>query len=185
MRGTTLTTLILIVLLAGCGRVSEKAINEVLEKDPSFSEILKAKKNINSKIISLEENFKKEKDSATAKILAAKENIREKKKALSSQILSLKGQMDPKILTLKAKLDERRSEYTIEAKELSVARAKLKNMTKLLNKKKELSLSGDEITIWTRRIENLKMDIASYSSDLDKIKSRIRTLELEIRISSD
>ena len=170
------------MLLAGCGRVSEKTINEILEKDPSFSEILKTKKNIRAKIISLEENFKKEKDSVTAKILDIKDGMRDKKRKLSQQILSIRSEMDPKILALKAKLEERRSEYNILAKELSVARAKSKNMTKLLNKKKELSLSGDEISIWNKRIENLQRDITSYNSDLDKIKSRIRTLELEIRI---
>ena len=174
--------LVLLICLTGCGRVSENTLNDVLEKDPSFKRILEAKKRIKTKILSTKNDFNEEKDITIEKVRALNEGLRDKKNNLRTQIASLKQELEPKILALRAKLVEKYSEYKSRAKDLNDSLSKLKNIGKLLEKKSELSLSGDEVSIWNKRVGNLEKKINFLRGELDKLRSQTRLLKTEIKI---
>jgi len=137
------------LLLAGCGGVSESALNSVLEKDPAFRKILDAKKRTRKKIASLQ------------------------------------SEMEPKIEALKLSLTEARSEYKAKAALVKNSRHKLKNIKKLLSKKNDLALSGDEISIWNKRIEDLEKEIISLKRDIEDLRNKAHLFKTEIRILQD
>jgi chromosome segregation ATPase len=174
--------LVITVCFAGCGRVSEETVKEVLDKDPSFRRVLNAKRDISEKINALKVNFTKERDATLQELRSLKEELKKKESDLATRIMSLTQEIEPKILALRAKLNEKNTEYKLKAKDLGASRAKLKNMKKLLEKKGELSLSGDEITVWNNRIENLEKEIVSLQGDIDKVRSEISVLKTEIKI---
>lgn len=182
MKASILAFLIIAISLSGCGRVSENALNNVLEKDPSFKRILEEKKRVSEKILSAKNDFNEEKDITIKKARALKEGLRDKKNNLRTQIASLKKEIEPKILALKAKLVEKSSEYKSKLKGLNDSLSKLKNIRKLLEKKSELSLSGDEVFIWDKRVGNLEKKINFLRGELDKLRSQIHLLKTEIKI---
>ena len=145
--------LVLVLVLAGCGRVSESTLNEVLEKDPSFKKILDAKKRANDKIASLRE-----------------------------EILSLRKEIEPAAERLKAQLEAKYSEYRLKRKGLRDSVSKLKNIKHFLEKKDALPLSADEISVWKRRLANLENEINGLKQDLVSLQERIRLLKTEIKI---
>ena len=147
---------ILFLGLAGCGGVNEISLEKVLEKDPSFGKLLAAKKRINTKIA-----------------------------ALSEEIRSVRQTLEPKIDALKAKLDEARSEAKTKSLELKESLSKSKNIKKLLIKKKDLSLSGDEVSIWNKRSVDLQNRIDSLKRDLVELQNKAHLLKTEIQILED
>jgi len=139
-------TLILLFSLAGCGRVSEDTLNNILEKDPAFGKALNAKKKI------------------------------------KSQIASLKGEMAPKIDALEAKLEEAHAEYKSKTKAKKELLHKLKSIRRLLTKKNELTLTGDEISIWNKRAAGLEKEIDTVKKTLAELRNKTYLLKTEIRI---
>lgn len=168
--------------LTGCGRVSENSLSEILEKDPSFRNVLDAKKNISRKALSLRESFDKEKEIITQKIDSLKASLQEKKDYIEKEKLAVRQGLQPMIDTLKVKLEEARSEYTEKKALLKDSLGKAKNIKKLLVKKEELALSGDEISIWNKRAANLEQEINKLKKRLVELENKTRLLKTEIKI---
>ena len=182
MKKIVFLLLVFSVCLTGCGRVSESALSGVLEKDPSFRKVLDKKENISAKILKLNASYKKEKDVTIKSIYALKEGLRTKKDNLKTRIAGLGKELGPEIDLLKKKLDGKTSEYKLKRKTLKEARAKLKNIRKLLKKKSDYSLSGEEISVWNKKAAALEKKIARVNKDLDELRSKIRLLRTEIKI---
>ena len=170
------------LLLAGCGRVGESTVKEVLEKDPSFERMLSAKKRLDAKIELLYADFKREEDAVTQKIQSLKVELETKRERLTAKRASLRREIDPTITKLEAKLEKIRPEYQIKQSELKGSLAKLKNVEKLLEKKGELPLSGDEISIWKRRVNDLKEKVDLLRKELDMLRAKTHLLKTEIKI---
>ena len=182
MNKQILFPIILSVLLAGCGRVSESTLNEILDKDPAFGRILNEKKRIDTEIGSLTDNFNKQKSVTDTKIDSLREVIKVEKESLHTRIASLKEAMTPEVFAIKERLQEKRSEYKLRAGNLKGSIAKLKNISKLLKKKDELSLSGDETSVWKKRLQGLDKEIISDRQNLERLRAKIRLLKTELAI---
>ncbi|MFH1593546.1 MAG: hypothetical protein ABID09_02485 [Candidatus Omnitrophota bacterium] len=177
--------LLLIVSLPGCGKVSEKTVSEVLEQDPGFENILRQKERLNAKALTLNNDFSKEKVITQKKIEALKEDLRTRGEALSEKVAALKKEIAPRIDALKVAFQENRLEYKLKTKSLGDSVTKLKNIEKLLAKKGELALSGDEVSIWNKRASELEREIDQARKEIDIVSSKIRLLKQEIRILED
>ena len=171
-----------LAFLVGCGGVSKKTIENVLDKDPSFRKIYSSKKDIDAKILTLRNNIEKEKDLTRQHVEKLRASLRSKKHTYKKEIESLKHRLDPETQELQKELLEQKKKYRAKAKELTGLLSKLKNIQKLLEKKTELSLSGDEISVWNKRIRNLERDIITSQKKLDELRSRIHLLKIEIKI---
>ena len=182
MKMRILIFIILLANLLGCGRASESALNDILEKDPSFSKHFKAKKRLSAEISALRNEFKKSHDSDMREINSLKEKLRAGKNELDGKIRLIKQELEPAIAMLKAELHEKTSENNLKKQNLKDALSKLKNIGKLLGKKSELSLSGDEISIWNKRAKKLEKEIVSLKKDIDVLRSKTRILKAEIKI---
>lgn len=185
MKILTSAALVLYFLLAGCGRPDEGARNLVLEKDPSFQKVLNEKDRLNEKIASLRESFKKKKDALSQEIRAIEGELEAGKSELEEQVASIKKEIGPKIEALKAGALEAREEYGEKARILKASIGKLANIKKLLNKKSELALSGDEISIWNKRSSELEDEINTVKKDLDRLRNKTNLLKTEIRILNE
>ena len=119
-----------------------------------------------------------EKDPAFRKILDAKKRAKEK-------IASLQSEMEPKIEALKLSLGEARAEYKAKAALVKNSGRKLKSIKKLLSKKNDLALSGDEISIWNKRIVDLEEEIISLKRDIEDLRNKAHLFKTEIRILQD
>ena len=172
----------LCIFLAGCNRISENTVNEILEKDPAFGRLLEEKRSIKAKIYALDDKFSKERDETLGKIELLKKGLNDKNKKLNEEVLSLKQSFNPTIDVLEADLLKRYAKRTEKAKALKDASGKLQNITKLLEKKGELSLSGDEIAIWNTRIKSLEEKITAIQRGLDELDAGTRILKTEIAI---
>ena len=183
MKNKRLTFIVLaLIFFAGCGPVDQETVNEVLTKDPSFANILKEKSRNNEKILSLQAEFNKEKDKILNDIITKRDNLRTKEDSFKTEVLSIRKKMEPELQKLKSGLEKAKVEYEEIKGQLNNSIDKLKNIKKLLNKKGELSLSGDEVSVWNNRIKELDVKIASYGKDLDKLKSKMRLIRTEIKI---
>jgi len=160
MKKVILLFLIVSIALSGCGYVSESSLDEVLQRDPSFKKLLDSKKRLSAKIAALED----------------------KKQRLDTEILLLRQETNPDIQKLEAKLEKTRSEYDFKKKSLKDSISSLKNIRRLLDRKSKLLLTGDEISVWNKRIANLEKEIDSTRIKLDKLKSQARLIKTEIKI---
>ena len=174
--------IILFILLTGCGRVSESKINEILEKDPQFEKYLNRKKQIASKISDLKNSYRREKGDIAGKIRALKTILKNKRNNQSAAILSLEAEIQPNIRSLRAVLEEKRSEYALKKREFRDSLAKSADIRKLLEKKKELGLSSDELSVWNKRVQKLEKAIAALSKTLEGLCAKTRLIKTEIRI---
>jgi len=181
-RSAIVIFLTIFVFLAGCGSVSERTVTEVLEKDPSFGKLLDARESISVNILLLKDGYKGQKDSALKKIESLKEDLRSKKEKRDTKIAALKNKLAPEILNLKGELENVHSLYKLRKKDLKLSLSKLKSIRKLLDKKGELALSGDEISIWNKRISDLEKAITALRTRLDKLKAKVRLIKTEIKI---
>ena len=172
----------ILFVFTGCGRVGEKTINEVLERDPGFRKIYGEKQRIREKIADLKSGYLKEKDRTSGKIRELKENLALKKQNFRSQSVSLGREMEPKIVGLQSELKAKKEEFKVKKRELAEASSKLTSIGKFLEKKGEFSLTADEIAIWNDRTDSLKKEITSLRKDLDTIEGKIHLLKTEIRI---
>ncbi len=59
MKIQIVTLIILSVLAVGCGRVTEGALNEIIQRDPSFAKLLNAKRRISAKASEAKQEFDK------------------------------------------------------------------------------------------------------------------------------
>lgn len=104
------------------------------------------------------------------------------KKRVKKEIASLQREMEPKIEALRVKLAEARSEYKNKKKILKDLLHKSKSIKKLLAKKKDLSLSGDELSIWKKRAIDLEKEITAAGKSIESLQSKTSLLKAEIRI---
>ena len=175
---------VLSFLLIGCGRASENTLKDILVRDPSFSNLLDMKNNVTARIAKLKDEYNKEKASILQKITLLKEGLNTSRNKLKNQTLSLRQELEPKIGILKNKLTTVEATYRLKKQTLRDSMGKLQNINKLLSKKGELSLSGDEVLIWNKRSNNLEGEISSLQKDLDGLRDKIRILKTEIKILS-
>jgi len=186
MKANVIARIFLIIILsasfAGCGGVSESKIKKILAKDPSFEEDLNKKKQIASKIAALKVSYRKETREASGKIRALKANLKSKKNNLNTAILSLGAEIRPNIRSLREALKKKRSEYDKKHKEFKDSLAKAENIRKLLEKKKDLSLSSDEVVVWNKRSRKLEEKIVALRKTLDDLRAKTRLLKIEIQI---
>ncbi|MCQ9206595.1 MAG: hypothetical protein NG740_01760 [Omnitrophica bacterium] len=179
------TILILCFFLAGCEQLDEGARDMVLEKDPSFRKVLNEKKRLSEKIVSLRENFKEKKDALSQKIRALKEELEAGESEVEERIASIKKEIGPKIEALRIGAREARVEYGEKARILKASISKLANIQKLLKRKKEFALSGDEISIWNKRSSDLEDEIDTVKKDLDRLRNKTSLLKIEIKILNE
>lgn len=172
----------LCIFAYGCGRVGENTVKDILEKDPSFEKIVRLKKEINAEISELSDKYCKEQDASIQKIRSIKKDMQEGKAKLNAKILSLKQKINPEINELTAKLEKKKTKYKLKKEELKDVRARTTSIQKLLGEKSELSLSGDEISIWNKRAQNLVKKEDSLIRELDELQSRTRIIKTEIKI---
>ncbi|NQU95101.1 MAG: hypothetical protein HQ549_02545 [Candidatus Omnitrophica bacterium] len=180
----TIFILILIFLLftSGCGKVSESALDEVVLLDPSFKEALETKSRIDAEILTLKNDFSKEEGVATQKMRELRENLKLSQEAMSVKIISLRQEIAPDINALGGNLEEVHEAYKVKKKYLKSAMSKLKSIKDLLNKKGELSLPGNEISVWDKRATKLEKEINSVKQSLDQLRTKIRILKIELKI---
>ena len=181
------TILALILILSffftgGCGKVGRRALDEVVLLDPSFKEALEAKKDINAEILALKNNFSREKMAATQKIRELRKNLKLKQEAMSTKIISLRQEIAPEINALRGNLEEAYTAYKVKKKYLKTATSKLKSIKDLLNKKGELSLPGNEVSVWNKRATKLEKEISSVKQSQNKLRTKIRILKTELKI---
>lgn len=174
--------LISVLFTSGCGKVGESAMDEVVELDPSFKEALEARSRIDAEILALKNDFSKEKNAATQNIRELKESLKLKQEAMSAKIVSLRQEIAPEINALRGDLEEAHTAYKVKKKYLKSAISKLKSIKDLLNKKGELSLPGDEVSVWNKRATKLEKEISSVKQSLDKLRTKIRILKTELKI---
>jgi len=180
-----LNLFIITVLLCGvlgCGRVSQDTLEALTKKDPSFAKILENKRQIDRKIETLKNDYAEEKISVEKEIKNLKKKLHVKKNKIDSQIKDLRQEMDPDIHALKVRLEEMRAEYKSRSEELKDCLGKLNNIKRLLAKKNDLSLSGDEISLWNRRIATFKKDIDSLNDELSRLRDKMNIVSMEIKI---
>ncbi len=168
--------------LTGCGRMSDEATEELLKRDPSFRSILENKRSVESEINSLRDQYRREKEESRAKTNAINESLASERAKIKAQIEALENRLQPEIDGLKAKLYESRSLYADKKLELKDDIYKLKNIEGVLSKKGDLSLSGDEVSVWSRRIEKIKKDINSTRRQLERLAADIDILKTELRL---
>ena len=180
----TILALILISFLftTGCGKVSESALDEVIDLDPSFEKVLEAKKDINAEILALKNDFDKERTTATQKMSELKEDLKLKQGAMSAKIISLRQEIAPEIDAIRRNLEEAHEAYKVKETYIKGAISKVKSIKDLLNKKGELSLPGDEVSIWNKRATKLEKEISSVKQSLDELRTKIRILKTELKI---
>jgi len=174
--------LLALLFLAGCGKVSEETVRSVLERDPSFEKALDTKRRINGKIENLRGHFMKEEEGITAKIHNLREELDKKKETCLLKIESLQKELDPVILELRDRFDEAKAEYRLRKEDLRTSVTKLADINKLLKKKEDRSLSGDEISVWKRRAGKLEKEIMSLEGQLETLRDKVSLLQAEIRI---
>jgi len=179
---TRLLVLFLVLLLAGCGRVSEKTVAGVLEKDPSFAQALKEKESAARKVEALKFSMKEARGKTNSEIGLLRKSLTVKKAEIKEKIRIQQIKITPLIDGLSAKLRQTQIEYDIAKDTLSERLEKLKSIRSLLLKKDKLTLSGDEIALWNRRTEDLDREINSLKNDLDRLSARIHLLKTEIKI---
>lgn len=182
MKRASFLLLAVFFIFAGCGKVSEKTLKEVLKKDPSFKKALDTKRQVNSKALSLRNAYFKDAKVAKEKIRVLQKGLKTKKDEMNTRISSIKNEIMPKIHSLRMESTRRRSEYRLTAKELKNLLSKLKTIRKFLQKKGELSLTGDEISIWKKKAGGLENRIRVLRKELNKLQTKIRILKTEIRI---
>jgi|GEM_PF-1971187 len=178
----TFSILIVSLCLTGCGRVSESRINEILERDPLFEKDLNKKRQIELKISNLKSSYQKEKRDLARKIRALKVSLKDKRYNQNRAIFSLEAEIQPNIRSLRAGLEEKRSEYVLRNRELKNSVGKASDIRKLLEKKKELSLSSDELSVWNKRVQTLDEKIDALRKTLDELRAKIHLIKTEIRI---
>ncbi|MFH1380656.1 MAG: hypothetical protein ABIH57_00595 [Candidatus Omnitrophota bacterium] len=171
-----------IFLLHGCTRPDKDITEEILKKDPAFEKMLNAKKHINIKVDNLKSGYENEKEKTINAINDLKNSLKIKKDELNTKISSLEKEISPKVEKLKKRLEEKTEEFTLAKKESRDTLSKMANVKKLLNKKGDLGLSGDEVAIWDKRIVSLEEEINTTYKNLDKLRSEIRILSAEIKI---
>jgi len=177
--------LILSFILAGCGKVSDATLDEVLEKDPSFRRMLDEKNRVNAKVASLNEAFEKEKKLTLKKVTSLKKKIDLLQAELKTEIDSVKNRMAPKIEGVRNELGDARATEKVKARLLKGSVQKVKNIKKLLAKKNDLSLSGDEISIWNKRASELEKEIDTLKKEIGELRDKSRLLKTEIRILTE
>jgi len=182
MKKVVYVFLVLSICISGCSRKNEELTKEILKKDPGFRTMLDAKKHIDVRVDKLKSEYEIKRAKTSKKIIDLKKTLSLQKNELSAKISSIKQEINPKIEILKKRLAEITEKYKLAKKESREAHSKAANVRKLLNKKGELGLSGDEVAIWNKKISVLEKEINTTYKDLDKLRSRIRVLSAEIKI---
>ena len=144
--------------------------------------MLDAKKHIDVRIDKLKSEYESERVKTSKKIIDLKKTLSLQKDELNTKTSCIKQEINPKIEILKARLTESTEKYKLAKKESREALSKAANVRKLLNKKGELGLSGDEVAIWNKKIDALEKEINTTYKNLDNLRSGIRVLSAEIKI---
>lgn len=171
-----------ILLVAGCEQIAAdkaKAVDEVLNADASFKDLLSKKERLNSEIARAKASYEEGKAKLLNEISQLRAKLSIKNKEFSSKMQNLKAELEPERQVLKAKVAELRVVLNAREKALSHIKAIERNASSLAEAndpalKKKLNVEG--VT------KGFSSQSQALAAEVSELKERLRILLLKERL---
>ena len=178
-------SIILVVFLwclTGCTSVSDEEATDLLERDPSFKQILDEKKRIEEEIFSLKKEIKEKKKILNSRINVLRKEFKKEKAKADSEIKRLKHKLDPERNLIRENANLLSRNVRGEEAALKNIENTIKDLQKLISKEGTLDISKEEITRWRQRIKSLESEKRAIKKELKELKEDLGTLEVKLKL---
>lgn len=167
---------------SGCGRVSDDTQEAILQKDPSFKTACRAKKESEIEILKLKKEFEKDTEDIKDQIGRLKAVYDTKKSDLYARIKTIDALLEPYIESLESELRSLQADYRDKKDFLKTVEKKISEIIKLVEKKRNISFTHNEISLWNKRKESLEKEKENTLRSLNLLKEEIRIKKVELKV---
>jgi paraquat-inducible protein B len=160
----------------------KQAQTTVLNEDPSFVNILKARDKINAQIKKAEDVLKikkKEMDKAVAQL---KKDYAKEDKKISVEIKNLENELNEYVVAIKLRTNSLSQELKTKKRFLRSTETTIKEVNKLLSEDSQAQLSSDEETKWHDKLQELNSQKEDVVRQIEKLNNEINIEKLKLKL---
>lgn len=173
--------IIIMGLLAGCGQMGRQAelLEELLQEEPSFEKVLTKKDKLDSQIEELKVRLDQEEKLFQSKVSALRDEFNSKNIQIKEQINQLRLELEPERQRINLMIAQRSQELKFKLKTLKGSKVMMKNVEKLLDRRKHLELPQTERSRWQERVTYLEGRIENLNQEIFKLRKNLRQLKIK------
>ena len=171
------------LLFLGCGpqQKPEEIKAALLEFDPSFKAVLEKKAQIDSRIETMNGEFRAKQGEINSKIMELEEELKAARKDLYAKTHDLNATLDPERQKINGRAEELKVKLNGKEARASSIRSSIKNQKGLLDNKK-LSLSAQEQAELQGNVEKAKQELAPLEEEIISLRREIQLYRQELNL---
>lgn len=176
--------LVFFVLLSvsGCGRDVSDLEKKVLERDPSFQEVMDLKYSIAKDLEETKNNYFQQKRAREGQIASIKQELGKNRGEYIARLERIKKKLLPEITSLKNNIKGMKREIVIKNSEIKAIEKSISEIKELVQKGKNLEMTQEEMRMWNERMTSLVRKRENAVREKDIMLSDIDTAEMKIII---
>jgi len=181
--------LLLITLLVASGckypfefRPLEEIRGEVLEKDPSFADVLDQKQKHNEKIKALKTQLSSEKGRINSKIAALRQEFEATQAKINEEIRKIDAHLDVHRLNLKSQIEELVIELKLKESSLAATNKNIAKLQNLVESGEESENLAEEAPKWKEKIPALRTQAQELEGEVSSLRKQIRLNRLKLKL---
>lgn len=171
----------LLMVISACSRTNERMLNQLLEQDPEFKEILLLKREAANQITALKKQLLEHRREANSKITAIKELLRTQEKEIQIKIRTYEDKIRSKIQEINSRIIVLNAELKKYKRELKRIEQMIKDTRTIMEKSKTLGLISDDPSQWDRKFIELNEQKDNMQERINIIKDKIQMYKAELR----
>ena len=159
----------------GCDQFNKTKLRErVLAQDTNFSETLKKRDDIDSKVLQSKKDFTDFKSQIDSQVRELRKNLLEKRKETDANIKVLISQLDNERMQLAMELRDLQRDLKEKETRLKNLKSMTNDTKKWIEKGNRMDLSPEEKARWEERLKSLETQSEPIKKEIADLKEGIR-----------
>jgi uncharacterized protein YukE len=174
-----------VLFLGGCGEDISTIEKKVLERDPSFQEILDLKNSMSKELEQAQIGYFTQKRKKEAQIASLKQDLEKARGEHAAKMDRIRKKLDPEISALRNTITSMKREAGLKRSELRMIEKSIREIRELVQKGKNLEMTQEEMRMWNERMTAFVKKREDIVKDLDKTAADIETAELKMVLMAE
>lgn len=171
-----------LLCLQGCGPDLEEIQEKVLERDPSFKEVIDERSSMDAEVERARREYEERKLALERKISDIRQDLNRSRGEYLERVERIKRRLDPQITSLENEIRDMRRRLSLREAEIKAFEKSIKDIEDLVDRGRSLEMTQEEMRMWNERMRTLVREREEAVKDRDALIQQIETAGMKIRI---
>ncbi len=171
-----------VIALQGCRADIAEMEKKVLERDPSFREVIDARESMTRELEKARMEYNEKKRRLEGKIFSLRQELQRSRGEHADRVERIKRRFDPDITALENEIRGMRRRLSVRNAEIRALDKSIREIKDLVERGRNLEMTQEEMRLWNERMTSLVREREEAIRERDAISEDIETSGLKVRI---